>query len=83
QKAAAQYASLARYAPLTDVTEHSKIDIDQRGVEDCLALDPADFGGAFEYYSVGGASLKTDEIRTAQKCSTEAELMLNSRHGTR
>eukprot|EP00466_Bigelowiella_natans_P008936 jgi/Bigna1/133615/aug1.22_g8323 len=62
---------LAGYRALTDVTEHSEIDLDQRAIETALSSD--NFSAAYTSYSVGGNSVKgSGAIRTIQGFSTGA-----------
>uniref|UniRef100_A0A7S2XA87 Chitosanase n=1 Tax=Lotharella oceanica TaxID=641309 RepID=A0A7S2XA87_9EUKA len=62
---------LAGFSPNTDVTQHSRIDLDQKNMETALAAD--DFMTAYRWYSVGGNSVKgSGANRTIQGFSTGA-----------
>ena len=75
--ASASYAdaqlTLAGYRTLTDVTNHSRVDLDQRDMEVYLDLPTADFVSAKNAYEVGGNSVKSSgAIRTLAGFSTGA-----------
>jgi len=66
--------ALAGYYPSTNVVEHSKIDLDQRAIEQALMNN--DFDGAYRAYAQGGNSIKSDGTnRTIQGFSTGAAKM--------
>eukprot|EP00752_Nemacystus_decipiens_P008971 g8009.t1 len=67
------FADMAGYTPVSDVVEHSQLDLDMAEIEaGADALSETGFTAAYTAYSVGGNSEKTEEIRTIQKFSTEA-----------
>ncbi|CAN0397378.1 unnamed protein product, partial [Ectocarpus fasciculatus] len=68
------YADMAGYTPVSDVVEHSELDLDVADIETNADLETEDgLTAAYTAYSEGGNSEKTDEIRTVQGFSTEAD----------
>ena len=56
--------SIAGYVPGSDVTEHNKIDLDQKAMEDALKLTPTpNFTLANDWYSNGGNSESKGKYR--------------------
>ena len=66
-------AAIAGYVPGSDVTQHNKIDLDQKEMETALKASPADFGLAKTWYTVGGNSMSKGSFRTLQGFSTKAQ----------
>merc|ERR1711936_1133701 len=54
---------IAEYVPGSDVTQHSRLDLDQRDLMSFLAKQPPDFEAAKRIYTEGGNSGKTTEIK--------------------
>lgn len=72
------YPVVAGYTPLSDVSQHALIDLDQKDFESFLA-DPADFAGALDIYENGKNSRKTDSFRTLQGfADTDAAAKFNN-----
>eukprot|EP00964_Phaeocystis_antarctica_P081227 scaffold50792_cov69-Phaeocystis_antarctica.AAC.1 len=68
-----QSAPMAGYVPGSDVTEHAKIDLEQKAMEAALALGTPDFmGAATDAYSKGANSNSKGNFRTLQGFSTGA-----------
>jgi hypothetical protein len=66
------YKSIAGYAPGTSVVAHNKIDLDQKLMEEKLALDTPDYVAAMSVYSTGGYSMKSSgSHRTIQGFSKD------------
>ena len=68
---AQRYAAIVGYAPGLNVTQHSRIDLDQAAME--TALKTANFSGAEHWYSVGGNSNAASPYRTLKGFSTGAQ----------
>ena len=68
---AQRYAAIVGYAPGLNVTQHSRIDLDQAAME--TALKTANFSGAEHWYSVGGNSKTASPYRTLKGFSTGAQ----------
>merc|ERR1719506_2975968 len=68
-----QSAVIAGYMPGSDVTQHNKIDLDQKDIETALAASPADFSLAKTRYTDGGNSKTASPYRTLQGFSTSAQ----------
>lgn len=65
---------IAGYMPVSDVVEHSEIDLDMAEMETAADLETdAGFLDAFNVYNIGGNSVKTDSNRTIRGFSTSAE----------
>ena len=66
-------ATLAGYTigvPSNPVTEHAKIDLDMKEIEDLMAKDPPDWAGAKTIYQTGKNSKKSDgSLRTLSSFS--------------
>ncbi|CBN78873.1 probable high CO2 inducible periplasmic protein [Ectocarpus siliculosus] len=76
--AVASYDDIAGYTPVSDVVEHSELDLDMQELEEGADLQTdAGFAAAYTAYSVGGNSEKTDSIRTIQGFSTGAQEKLS------
>ena len=73
-----QSAPIAGYVPGSDVTEHAKIDLDQKAMEDALGLD--DFTEATKWYSKGGNSVSKGKFR-APACGPVCRLGLAAARG--
>ncbi|CAM9800300.1 unnamed protein product [Ectocarpus sp. 13 AM-2016] len=72
------FAAIAGYTPVSDVVEHSELDLDVAEIEaGADLLTEAGFATAYTAYSEGGNSEKTDEIRTVQGFSTGAQEKLS------
>ncbi|CAM9887341.1 unnamed protein product [Ectocarpus sp. 8 AP-2014] len=72
--ATGSYADIAGYTPVSDVVEHSELDLDVAEIEaGADLLTEAGFTTAYTAYSEGGNSEKTDSIRTVQAFSTDAD----------
>ena len=69
--AACTLAPIAGYIPGSDVTEHNKVDLDQKAME--TALKSADFSTAQDVYENGQNSQGSSGLRTLQGFSTGAE----------
>ncbi|CBN77422.1 conserved unknown protein [Ectocarpus siliculosus] len=68
------FAAIAGYTPVSDVVEHSELDLDVAEIEaGADLLSEAGFATAYTAYSVGGNSEKTDSTRTVQGFSTGAQ----------
>lgn len=59
--------AIAGYAPVTDVSEHARIDLDIRAIEEA----ETDYATALAVYTQGANSAKEDGNRTLQGFSTE------------
>jgi len=57
------FTRIAEYVPGSDVTHHSRLDLDQRDLMSFLAKQPPDFEAAKRIYTEGGHSGKTTEIK--------------------
>jgi len=68
-----QSAVIAGYVPGSDVTQHNRIDLDQKEIEAALKASPADFTLAKTWYTVGGNSKTAAPYRTLQGFSTSAQ----------
>ena len=64
---------IAGYVPGSDVTQHNRIDLDQKEIEAALKASPADFTLAKTWYTVGGNSKTAAPYRTLQGFSTSAQ----------
>jgi len=64
---ASSFDMIAEYVPGSDVTQHSRLDLDQRDLMSFLAKDPPDFEAAKRIYTEGGHSGKTTEIKLSEK----------------
>jgi len=64
---ASSFDMIAEYVPGSDVTLHSRLDLDQRDLMSFLAKDPPDFEAAKRIYTEGGHSGKTTEIKLSEK----------------
>ena len=62
---------IAGYIPGSDVTEHNKIDLDQKDME--TALSSGDWTAATSAYATGGNSQSKGSYRTLQGFSTSAQ----------
>merc|ERR1711965_1243010 len=62
---------IAGYIPGSDVTEHNKIDLDQKDME--TALSAGDWTAATSAYATGGTSQSKGSYRTLQGFSTGAK----------
>jgi len=60
---ARSFMRIAEYVPGSDVTQHSRLDLDQRDLMLFLAKQPPDFEAAKQIYTEGGNSGKTTEIK--------------------
>jgi len=68
-----QSAVIAGYVPGSDVTQHNRIDLDQKEIEAALKASPVDFTLAKTRYTVGGNSKTAAPYRTLQDFSTSAQ----------
>ena len=64
---------IAGYVPGSDVTQHNRIDLDQKEIEAELKESPANFPLAKTWYTVGGNSKTAAPHRTLQGFSTSAK----------
>ncbi|CAN0089212.1 unnamed protein product, partial [Ectocarpus sp. 12 AP-2014] len=72
------FAAIAGYTPVSDVVEHSELDLDVADIEtNADLLTEPGFAAAYVAYSEGGNSEKTAEIRTVQGFSTGAQEKLS------
>jgi len=62
---------IAEYVPGSDVTQHSRLDLDQRDLMLFLAKQPPDFEAAKRIYTEGGNSGKTTEIKLGARLNKD------------
>eukprot|EP00752_Nemacystus_decipiens_P007957 g7110.t1 len=75
--AAADFAPIAGYTPVSDVVAQSLLDLDMAEIEiNTDLLTEAGLTAAWTAYSVGGNSLKTDEVRTIRDFSLDAQAVM-------
>lgn len=75
--ASSQMMPIAGYLPLSNVNEHSEIDLDQQTLEFYLDLATPDFASAKDVYQNGNNSVKSSgAIRTLAGFSTSAPIKL-------
>jgi len=68
---ATEFTLIADYLPGSDVTQHSRIDLDQRDFMFFLKKTPPDFVSARSIYSQGGNSLKTSTLTLNTALTTD------------
>jgi len=67
---ATEFTLIADYLPGSDVTQHSRIDLDQRDFMFFLKKTPPDFEKARTIYSQGGNSMKTSTLTLSTALKT-------------
>jgi len=65
------FTRIVEYVPGSDVTQHSRLDLDQRDLMSFLAKQPPDFEAAKRIYTEGGNSGKTTEIKLGERLNKD------------